>query len=250
MTEKIGRRRLLKASSAAIAGGVSLTASSGSAAAHYVGMPTYTTTDLNTRTGPGTGYGVVATVEQYTGGYVVDGPVEADGYRWWKVQWNGDDDNGRVTGWSAIGNNWQTHADFAYPATGYVSSVYGEDRGSYTHDALDIANDTGTPIRAAREGTVAYTGYQADGCGNYVKISHGGGWQTMYCHLSEVWVSGGDSVDRFQPIGEMGSTGNSTGPHVHFTVEKDGVHQFVPGDYDDEIRVRTGLAKNYGIGSF
>jgi murein DD-endopeptidase MepM/ murein hydrolase activator NlpD len=244
------RRQFLKASSASIAGAVGVTAATGTAAAHYVGLPTYTTTDLSVRDGPGTGYTRIAIAEQYTGGYIVDGPVSADGYTWWKIQYNGDSNNGRVTGWSAEGDGWLANADFAYPATGIVSSVYGEDRGSYTHDALDIANDVGTPIRAAREGTVAYTGYEADGCGNYIKIDHGGGWQTMYCHLSEVWVSGGESVDRFQQIGEMGNTGSSTGSHIHFTVEKDGVHQYVPGDYDDEIRVRTGLPKNYGIGSF
>ncbi|WP_101295709.1 M23 family metallopeptidase [Halegenticoccus soli] len=245
MKENLSRRKFLGATAAAIGGTATL---SGTASAHYDGLPVYTTDDLNARTGPGTGYGVIATVEQYTGGYVIDGPVDSDGYRWWKFRWNGDGDNGRFEGWSA--ENWTAHANMAYPATGIVTSVWGEDRGSYYHYALDIANDTGTPILASRAGTVAYTGYESGGCGNYVKIDHENGYQTLYCHLSEVWVSGGQTVGRHEQIGTMGSTGNSTGPHVHFAVEQNGSDQYVAGDYDDEIYVRSGIPKNYDLSNF
>ncbi|WP_158058565.1 peptidoglycan DD-metalloendopeptidase family protein [Halorussus halophilus] len=245
MKDEISRRSFLKASSASIVGGVGLTAASGSAAAHYVGLPVYTTTGLSVRNGPGTGYGRKAVAEQYTGGYIIDGPTNADGYTWWKVQYNGDGNNGRVTGWSAEGDNWLAHADFGYPCVGQVTQEHKSG-----HLALDIANDTGTNVYAARGGTVAVTDYESGGCGYYIKIDHANGYRTMYCHLSDILVSEGQSVNFGDHIGEMGSTGNSTGPHVHFTVEQNGAHQYVPGDLYDEIDNHAGLAKNYsGIGS-
>lgn len=244
MTDEINRRNFLKASSAAIAGAVGATAASGTAAAHYPGLPVYTTSDLSVRNGPGTGYGRIAVAEQYTGGYIIDGPVNADGYTWWEVQYNGDNNNGRVTGWSA--GNWLGHADFSYPTVGTVSQTHHSG-----HLALDIAADTGTPVVASRGGTVDVTGYEAGGCGYYIKVGHGAGYQTMYCHLSAIHVSEGQSVGRHQHIGDVGSTGNSTGPHVHFTVEQYGNHKYVAGDLYDEIDDKTGIAKNYsGIGSF
>lgn len=240
MSERINRRQFLGATATALVGGVAAT---GSASAHYVGLSVYTTDDLNTRTGPGTENAIVATVEQFTGGHIVDGPVSADGFTWWEVEWNGDSNNGRVTGWSAA--NWIAHADFAYPTVGTVSQEHHSG-----HLALDVANNTGTDVVAARGGTVAITDFEAGGCGNYVKVSHGGGYQTMYCHLSRILVSEGESVALGEHVGEMGDTGNSTGPHLHFTVEHDLVHQFVPGDLGEEIDDRTGLPKNYaGIGT-
>ncbi|WP_266079177.1 peptidoglycan DD-metalloendopeptidase family protein [Haladaptatus caseinilyticus] len=244
MSDKFSRRKFLNASGSAVLGGTVLAASTDSAAAHYTGLPIYTTDNLNVRSGPGTNYGVVATAEQYTGGYIIDGPVNSDGYTWWKIQFNGDGNNGRVTGWSV--ERYTAHADFSYPVVGQVSQEYKSG-----HAALDIAADTGTPVVASREGTVDVTGYESGGCGYYIKVGHGAGYQTMYCHLSDIHVSEGQSVGRHQHIGDCGSTGNSTGPHVHFTVEQNGAHQYVAGDLYDEIDDKTGIAKNYsGIGSF
>ncbi|WP_435155779.1 M23 family metallopeptidase [Haladaptatus sp. DFWS20] len=68
---------------------------------------------------------------------------------------------------------------------------------------------------------------------------------------SEIHVSEGQSIGRHQHIGDVGSTGSSTGPYVHFTVEQNGAHQYVAGDLYDEIDDKTGIAKNYsGIGTF
>lgn len=238
------RRTVLRRASAAAAGLAGVVSVSGTAAAHYTGLPLYTTADLSVREGPGLNYDRIAVAEQYTGGFIVDGPVDNDGYRWWKIEYNGDDNNGRVTGWSV--QEYTGHADFAYPCVGQVSQEFKSG-----HEALDVANDTGTPILAAREGSVDVTGYESGGCGYYIKLGHSAGYQTMYCHLSEIWVSEGESVDRHQQIGEMGDTGNSTGPHVHFTVEQYGTHKYVPGELYDEIDDKTGLAKNYDdIGSF
>ncbi|MCU0678903.1 MAG: M23 family metallopeptidase [Planctomycetes bacterium] len=88
---------------------------------------------------------------------------------------------------------------------------------SWRHLAIDIANKTGTPIYAADAGTVEYLGW-GKGYGNQVVIDHGGGKKTRYAHLSAFSVKNGAKVDKGQAIGAMGSTGWSTGPHLHFEV--------------------------------
>ncbi|WP_435334229.1 peptidoglycan DD-metalloendopeptidase family protein [Haloarchaeobius sp. TZWWS8] len=243
------RRSMLKAGGTAVLGAVGATTLSETAAADYVGLPVYTTADLSVRSGPGLGYNRVAVSEQYTGGYIVDGPVSSDGYTWWKLDYCGDSNNGRVTGWSV--EQYLANADFAYPATGYCSSDWYDSRSYGYHSAVDITNDTGTPILAARSGTVSVVGYESGGCGNYIKVDHGAGYTSLYCHLSSVWVSEGQSVGTGDQIGEMGSTGNSTGPHVHFAIRLNGADKYVPGEKGDEIQELAGLAKDYdGIGSF
>lgn len=93
------------------------------------------------------------------------------------------------------------------------------------HKGTDMAAPMGTPFYAAEAGTVIYTandgGYNG-GAGNYVVISHGDGLVTKYMHASAVFVSPGDVVERGQNIGAVGSTGRSTGPHLHFQVEFNG----------------------------
>lgn len=235
MQDKISRRKFLGGTAAAVTGTAAM---SGTASAHYVGLPDYTTANLNVREGPGLGYDIIATAEKYTGAYIIDGPYDNDGYTWWKRNFNGDDDNTRVTGWAV--QKYTDHAQFGYPCVGTVSQTYHSD-----HKALDIANDTGTNIYAARGGNVDVTGYESGGCGYYIKLGHSDGYQTMYCHLSDILVSEGESVSFGQHIGEMGDTGNSTGPHVHFTVEQWGTHKYVPGELYDDIDNYTGLPKVY-----
>jgi len=90
---------------------------------------------------------------------------------------------------------------------------------SWAHNGLDIANKSGTAIYAAEAGTVeiAATGWNG-GYGNTILINHGGGKKTRYGHLTTLYVKVGDKVERGENIGTMGSTGNSTGPHLHFEV--------------------------------
>ena len=88
---------------------------------------------------------------------------------------------------------------------------------SWRHLAIDIANKTGTPIYAADAGTVEYLGW-GKGYGNQIVIDHGGGKKTRYAHLSSFSVKNGAKVDKGQTIGAMGSTGWSTGSHLHFEV--------------------------------
>jgi len=88
---------------------------------------------------------------------------------------------------------------------------------SWRHLAVDIANKIGTPIYAADAGTIEYVGW-GTGYGNQIVIDHGGGKKTRYAHLSKFYISKGERVGKGQTIGAMGSTGWSTGPHLHFEV--------------------------------
>lgn len=89
------------------------------------------------------------------------------------------------------------------------------------HYGLDIAGNLGHAIYAADSGVVVYAGWNDWGYGNVVVIDHGNGWQTLYAHLSSYTVSCGTSVTQGQVIAGMGSTGNSSGPHLHFEMRND-----------------------------
>ncbi|MBR3133611.1 MAG: peptidoglycan DD-metalloendopeptidase family protein [Clostridia bacterium] len=105
---------------------------------------------------------------------------------------------------------------FIEPVSGTLTSPYGY-RGSGFHTGLDIATSSGTPIGAAAAGTVVFAGWSG-GYGNLVKIDHGNGYQTYYAHCSAIYVSVGQSVSAGETISAVGSTGNSTGPHLHFEI--------------------------------
>ena len=106
------------------------------------------------------------------------------------------------------------------PISGTITSRYGGRWGS-VHTGLDIATSSGTSIKAAAGGTVSYAGWKGS-YGNLVVISHGNGIQTYYAHCSSLLVSAGQSVSQGQVIARVGSTGNSTGPHLHFEIRKNG----------------------------
>ena len=98
--------------------------------------------------------------------------------------------------------------------------------GCNYHNGIDLAADAYTPLLAADGGTVEYAGWCDCGLGYYVKIDHGNGFKTLYGHMAETpWVSAGDSIAKGDVIGPVGSTGISTGPHVHFIMEVNGVAQ-------------------------
>ena len=123
----------------------------------------------------------------------------------------------------AIRQGIQTSRPSIWPASGDVSSPYGlRWGGSDFHPGIDIANDYGTPIVATADGIVTAAGWNSGGYGNMVDIDHGNGLMTRYGHAQQVVVSVGQSVRKGQIIAYMGSTGFSTGPHVHYEVHVNG----------------------------
>ncbi|MAI78001.1 MAG: hypothetical protein CL917_03600 [Deltaproteobacteria bacterium] len=108
---------------------------------------------------------------------------------------------------------------FVWPVEGArISSNFGRRKGR-PHEGLDLAVSQGTAIRAAEAGRVIHSGWLGD-YGKVVIIKHAGYYRTVYAHASKIYVSQGDFVDRGQKIALVGSTGRSTGPHLHFEIRK------------------------------
>lgn len=109
---------------------------------------------------------------------------------------------------------------FMKPARGRLTSPFGR-RWGRMHEGVDLAAPTGTPIDAADSGKISFVG-RKNGYGLCVMINHGNGLQTLYGHTSRTFVKVGQSVKKGQRIASIGSTGRSTGPHLHFEVRKNG----------------------------
>ena len=117
---------------------------------------------------------------------------------------------------------------FVWPAPSYsyissefgyrVHPIYGR---TIFHSGLDMAAPSGSPILAAADGVVVAATYESS-MGNYVMINHGDGLYTIYMHASALYVSAGQEVSAGEQIAAVGSTGNSTGPHLHFSVRLNG----------------------------
>lgn len=116
---------------------------------------------------------------------------------------------------------------FVTPLKGYaINSAYGLRRlageaRARQHKGVDIAAPQGTSVFVASEGEVARTGYDAGGYGRFIEVRHPNGMSTLYAHLSRVDVARGDRLGSGERIGLVGSTGRSTGPHLHFEVRRD-----------------------------
>jgi hypothetical protein len=132
------------------------------------------------------------------------------------MQSTGTTYSGGSMAWPAPGN-FRITSPFGYR----THPIFG---GKSFHTGVDIAAKTGSPIVAANDGTVIRAGWN-NAYGNVVFIDHGGGIVTVYAHNSELLVSNGAKVTRGQQISKAGSTGNSTGPHLHFEVRKNGDYQ-------------------------
>ncbi|MFQ5852434.1 MAG: peptidoglycan DD-metalloendopeptidase family protein [Candidatus Binatia bacterium] len=109
-----------------------------------------------------------------------------------------------------------------WPIRGWVSSRFGRRRSPWTgkpefHNGTDIANRRGTPVRAPADGVVEFVGKSA-GKGRYIVLDHGQGLTTHYGHLSKIYVKQGDRVHKNQKIANVGNTGRSTNPHLHYEV--------------------------------
>lgn len=101
-----------------------------------------------------------------------------------------------------------------------ITCYYG---GYYGHTGTDIAGNIGNPIYAYKSGLVTFAGWSTGGYGYLVKIDHGNGFITMYAHCSKILVKAGDTVSGGENIAQVGSTGYSTGPHLHFEIRINGV---------------------------
>ena len=128
------------------------------------------------------------------------------------------------------GDNPPSNAAWVTPVSGYrLTSAFGMRKHpvlkvTRMHNGIDMACAEGTPIYATRAGTVTRTSYQAGGAGNYVSINHLDGFSSIYMHMTHYVVSAGQSVSQGQLIGYVGSTGISTGPHLHFGISYAGTY--------------------------
>lgn len=135
-----------------------------------------------------------------------------------------------------IANENQNVFDGVYfttkPVVGTITSRFGsfESIRSSAHKGIDIGSPNGTPIKAAADGTVTFAGYTTGGYGNLVVISHGNNIETYYGHASKIYVSKGQTVSAGDVIAAVGSTGRSTGNHLHFEIRKNG-NQINPEKY-------------------
>ncbi|MBP2652212.1 MAG: envC 2 [Firmicutes bacterium] len=126
----------------------------------------------------------------------------------------------------AKGNDALANTPSIWPTSGAVTSGFGWrtspwDGSSELHPGIDIANSLGTPVVATADGEVVRSGW-GGGYGNIVQINHGNGIETIYGHNSQVLVAVGNTVKKGQIISYIGSTGMSTGPHVHYEVRVNG----------------------------
>jgi len=115
---------------------------------------------------------------------------------------------------------------YIWPVHGRITSYFGRRNlgmgTSSFHSAIDVAAPSGTAVIASRSGTVSYAGWSNRGYGNLIKISHSGGAETWYAHHSKIHVDVGDYVRQGDIIASVGSTGLSTGPHLHFELHEQG----------------------------
>jgi murein DD-endopeptidase MepM/ murein hydrolase activator NlpD len=122
---------------------------------------------------------------------------------------------------------YDTNHPTLWPVRGYISSPFGGRRDPFSgnwamHSGIDIPARHGTPIRATGGGTVVFSGWASGGFGNKVIICHGLGLQTLYAHNQRNLVTVGQRVERGDIIAHVGSTGSTTGPHVHYEVHVNG----------------------------
>jgi murein DD-endopeptidase MepM/ murein hydrolase activator NlpD len=110
--------------------------------------------------------------------------------------------------------------NFVWPVGGYISQGFWN-----LHRAIDITGNQDDVVVASDAGTVVYAKWESSGYGNLVIVDHGNGYMTYYAHLYGFYVDVGDVVTQGKPLGVCGTTGRSTGPHLHFEIRKDGIHQ-------------------------
>ncbi len=120
-----------------------------------------------------------------------------------------------------------SYTPLGLPFPGPITSTFGSRENPFggsnveTHKGLDIKGPYGSPVKAMAKGEVTFAGPRG-GFGNCIILKHGNGFETLYGHLSKILVSSGQQIEIGQQIGNIGSTGRSTGPHLHYEVHKNG----------------------------
>lgn len=120
-----------------------------------------------------------------------------------------------------------SYTPLGYPFPGAITSTFGHRENPFggsnveTHKGLDIRGPLGAPVKAMAKGTVAFAGRRG-GYGNCIVLKHANGLETLYGHLSKILVIPGQKIDIGQQIGKIGSTGRSTGPHLHYEIHRNG----------------------------
>ena len=120
-----------------------------------------------------------------------------------------------------------SYTPLGFPYPGKITSTFGhrenpfDGSGVETHKGLDISGPIGSPVKAMAKGQVEFAG-EKGGFGNCIILKHGNGFETLYGHLSKILVKVGQSVSIGEEIGRIGSTGRSTGPHLHYEIHKNG----------------------------
>ena len=123
-------------------------------------------------------------------------------------------------------DNKLSNLPIGIPHGGKITSKFGyranpfTNRGREMHSGVDLKGNTGDPIKATASGKVTFSGYDGE-YGNVVKVQHKNGYETRYAHLSKTKVKKGDKIDAGKTVGLLGSTGRSTGPHLHYEILKD-----------------------------
>ena len=113
---------------------------------------------------------------------------------------------------------------FVAPLEGTLTSGFSPGTSTHRkHDGIDLGKAQGAPVLAAADGRILRTGTWGD-YGLIVMIDHGRGWQSMYAHLSRIHVREGEAIRAGEMLGQVGATGNATGPHLHFEIKRDGRH--------------------------
>jgi murein DD-endopeptidase MepM/ murein hydrolase activator NlpD len=112
---------------------------------------------------------------------------------------------------------------FRWPVRGKVITTYGAKTNGKSNDGINLAVPEGTPVKAAEDGVVAYSGNELKGYGNLILVRHANGYVTAYAHASELMVKRGDSIKRGQVIAKSGQSGEVGSPQLHFEIRKGSV---------------------------
>ena len=137
-------------------------------------------------------------------------------------------------------------ADNFQISTSFGTRIHPIEETTVSHDGIDLPAPGGTPVLAAKAGTVIETDYNVTD-GFFIKIDHGGGQQTFYAHLSKISVQLDDTVLQGDTIGDVGSTGKSTGSHLHFGMSIDGVYINPLEGFDIDTAIRESNAKMFSV---